>query len=359
MGVRYITRKKLEETPCFFAFIPGYRYSEENELLFVRYSARSRTCLYNEQHFSIIDTCNGAYYRGPYGSSSLDEFAFILLPRDSSLRSLGHVPSKHSIGDKAELDIAMMEDYLAVTGTGKKTKRGSKKLSEDSGTYPNPGLKANRGGRGIVESHYCLEQVLNCDESTPSYMMRLNNLARRCERLIGEYIPTNDLRALAKAKVVNEFPAMTGPRGVYATAAISVDYSSAAHTDRDFFHTVLSVRSFDKSTDNQLPFESNYDESPSPVHHFVFPTIGIAVALRPGDHLIFNPNVPHCCSSKLPAYNNHRTYLCAMYLKLAVVGLNDNSLELTGLQNAILDSGTRELIEEAGDDASDYSDISD
>ena len=336
IGSHIITGDRLQETPCFFAYHPTFRFSSANELFFVRYAPRAQICIYNSCHFSIVDTCGGASYRGPFDNSSADQLAFILLPRDCSLRSLGHVPANSWTGNKAELDIAMMEDYLRLTRGRLGCKRGSDKLSDDAGSYPNPGLKANRGARGIIESNYNLEQVLNCSNETPSYMMQLNSLARRSERLIDEYIPTNDLRSLAKAKEVNAFPTMTGPRGVFATSAISVDYSSASHTDRDFFHTVLSVRSFDKSPDNMLPFDCNYADSPEPVHHFMFPTIGIAVALRPGDHLIFNPNVPHCCSDKFSAYMNHRTYLCAMYLKIAVVGQNDNKLQLTSLQKSIL-----------------------
>ena len=231
----------------------------------------------------------------------------------------------------------MFEEYQALT---RGTKRGSSKMSVDAGNYPNVGLKPNRGGHGIVNSHYDLELVLNCDESSPSYMLQLNNLARRSERLVDEYIPTADLRALSKTKEVNMFPTLTGPRGVFAAAAMSIDYCSSAHTDRDFFHSVLAVRTVDLADHAPLPFESNYEVDPAPVYHFVFPTIGVAVALRPGDHLIFNPNLPHCCSMKLPQYENHRTYLCAMYLKLAVIGLNDNRLPLTILQKSIIDKAT-------------------
>ncbi len=53
------------------------------------------------------------------------------------------------------------------------------------------------------------------------------------------------------------------------------------------------------------------------------PRIGTAVALRPGDFLLFNPQEPHsissCCKS------GDKIFCISSYLKMGVVGLNDNS----------------------------------
>ncbi len=54
-----------------------------------------------------------------------------------------------------------------------------------------------------------------------------------------------------------------------------------------------------------------------------FPRIGVSVALGPGDFLLFNPNEPHCVSSRCRADDD--IYIISSYLKTAVVGLNDNS----------------------------------
>ena len=59
------------------------------------------------------------------------------------------------------------------------------------------------------------------------------------------------------------------------------------------------------------------------VCYFAFPRIGIAVALRPGDFLLFDPQEPHSISS---CYKAEDEIFCASsYLKTAIVGLNDNS----------------------------------
>jgi len=59
------------------------------------------------------------------------------------------------------------------------------------------------------------------------------------------------------------------------------------------------------------------------VIYFAFPRIGIAVALRPGDFLLFDPQEPHSISSCCKAEDE--IFCASSYLKTAIVGLNDNS----------------------------------
>jgi hypothetical protein len=59
------------------------------------------------------------------------------------------------------------------------------------------------------------------------------------------------------------------------------------------------------------------------VCYFAFPRIGIAVALQPGDFLLFIPQEPHSISSCCKAED--KIFCASSYLKMAIVGLNDNS----------------------------------
>ena len=59
--------------------------------------------------------------------------------------------------------------------------------------------------------------------------------------------------------------------------------------------------------------------------HFCFPEVGVAVALRPGDVLIFNPQHPHCVSMKENIYKSEDAFLTSLYLKTNVVAGNNNS----------------------------------
>jgi hypothetical protein len=68
--------------------------------------------------------------------------------------------------------------------------------------------------------------------------------------------------------------------------SIGKDYWSAMHVDDDYFYTTLSCfhPSIKKGDDTIL-------------YHFVFPEYGLAIPMRHGDILIFNPTIMHCCTN--------------------------------------------------------------
>ncbi len=71
------------------------------------------------------------------------------------------------------------------------------------------------------------------------------------------------------------------------------------------------------------------------VTYFCFPTIGVAVPLRPGDFLLFNAKLPHCISSRCKFEDE---ILCtSTYLKTAIVGMNNNDLPLTQEQAMVIE----------------------
>ena len=107
------------------------------------------------------------------------------------------------------------------------------------------------------------------------------------------------------------------------------------HTDEDFLHSCLMVFS-----EEELTLDMD------PVVYFVFPTLGFAIPLRPGDILIFDSTVPHCLSSRCK-YSD-KIIGMATYLKSRSVGLNDNSEELNKTQKDIIDV-IEESIEEGSD----------
>ena len=80
---------------------------------------------------------------------------------------------------------------------------------------------------------------------------------------------------------------------------------------------------------------SKYRLDDNVVAYFCFPTIGVAVPLRPGDYLLFNARIPHCISSRCKFEDE---ILCtSTYLKTAIVGMNNNDLPLTQLQARIIE----------------------
>ena len=70
-------------------------------------------------------------------------------------------------------------------------------------------------------------------------------------------------------------------------------------------------------------------------NYFTFAEQGVAVALQPGDILLFNPVYEHCLSSRTSAYETKDVFSLSMYLKTAIVGMNDNNLALTEIENCL------------------------
>jgi hypothetical protein len=86
-----------------------------------------------------------------------------------------------------------------------------------------------------------------------------------------------------------------------------------SHIDADFTMSIVQAH-----IDNHT-----YQIDDRIICYFAFPRIGVFVALRPGNFLLFNPTEPHCVSSRCRADDD--IYIISSYLKTAVVGLNDNS----------------------------------
>jgi hypothetical protein len=93
------------------------------------------------------------------------------------------------------------------------------------------------------------------------------------------------------------------------------------HTDADFTMSIIQVF---------LKGRSHYHVNNEVIIYFCFPTIGVAVPLRPGDYLLFNPKLPHCISSR--CILEDEVISTSTYLKTAIVGMNNNSLPLNGKQ---------------------------
>jgi hypothetical protein len=89
-----------------------------------------------------------------------------------------------------------------------------------------------------------------------------------------------------------------------------------AHVDKDVITSMVMILK------NQACEVEDDD-----VIYFGFPRLGVAVPLRPGDILLFNPVEPHALLSRC---NIEDELVCmSLYYKTAVAGLNDNSKPLT------------------------------
>jgi hypothetical protein len=161
-------------------------------------------------------------------------------------------------------------------------------------------------------------------------------------------IPTNLLRGLRVAhdeigwetidtSFKNKQPVHSCKRPIWAAAAASMNYISASHVDTDFFLSCLTLICHD---DNDVTIRtlgtrrSTYRDDLPPAAYFCFPRQGVALAMRPGDYIIFNPIEPHCLSMRETFYESKEVYVISYYLKSSIVGLHNNSIPLDKFANS-------------------------
>jgi hypothetical protein len=113
----------------------------------------------------------------------------------------------------------------------------------------------------------------------------------------------------------------TTPLKYYGGIAFGCNIFLQCHTDADFTMHIAQILLKGKE------LCTNKDDV---VDYFCFPTLGVDVTLRPCDFLLFNASIPHCVSSWC---RQDDSIMCvSMYLKSAVVGMNNNDLSLTNKQ---------------------------
>jgi hypothetical protein len=72
--------------------------------------------------------------------------------------------------------------------------------------------------------------------------------------------------------------------GIATQFALSKRYCSRVHTDADYFLTTLMVYDVEADPDEVL-------------YYFCFPTYNLAIPMKSGDIIVFNPLVPHCATN--------------------------------------------------------------
>ena len=166
----------------------------------------------------------------------------------------------------------------------------------------------------------------------PSFMDKLPShhwksllwLMRRAEESFKSIADHQVISHLHHAKNAVPFKTFT-PSNINSTSskffggiAFGTNVFLRCHTDQDFTMSISQVFVKEKS---------RYLLNDDIIVFFCFPTLGVAVPLGPGDYLLFNPLIPHCISSRCKQEDE---IMCvSMYLKTAIVGLNDYLLPLT------------------------------
>ena len=127
--------------------------------------------------------------------------------------------------------------------------------------------------------------------------------------------------------MLGDWPDICGgaSQSIYGSLASSKNFYLNTHTDEDFFYSLTTVA----SAKGLRPDIDRYSMDAPVCNYFTFAEQGIAVALRPGDMLLFNPTYQHCISSRTSIYEGEDVFCLSLYLKSAIVGKNDNNIPLT------------------------------
>jgi hypothetical protein len=260
----------------------------------------------------VVDTVKGARM-----DLAPDENVFLLIPRKAAIEKLSHVNKT-------------LESMSALNkAKGFTEKRGNKRITATEGknsNYVTVGLKPNRGSHGILDSW---PHKLSAKDKK-----QILKFMNQCQEVANGYIKSKELRGIKIAKLILKWRSIKGcgPGSIWPSFSQALNTYLSAHTDDDFFYSLMTTACSHALRDDIDQYKLHAEVS----NYFVFPEQGIAVALRPGDMLIFNPKYHHCLSSRTCAYQNKDVYSMSLYLKSAVVGKNDNSIPLNDKETDLL-----------------------
>ena len=238
------------------------------------------------------------------------------------------MPRDYALSITAELSVNDIVDTLEECERLKKTSliRGQcKRIFGDYGhpvMYTSVGVQVSRNSSEVLNCNSFLQKL---PERQWTILMKLMQKAKDCfERLADSEVISH----IHHAKVVVPFKTMTSPfdstnsLNYYGGLAFGRNVFLRCHTDEDFTMSMVNVH---------LKGMHQYSTSDPTVVYFCFPTLGLAVPLRPGDFLLFNPRIPHCVSSRCRQADE--VFCVSMYLKTAVVGMNNNQLPVDCIQS--------------------------
>ena len=250
----------------------------------------------------VIDTISGARML-----SSTGDTVFILIPRHDAIK------------DNTYVKRTLMALYALDKGKRVSEVRGKSRITvaEDNGKYATVGLKPRRGSTGVSE--FWPEKLGETDREV------IRKVMSRCQEVAKGYLPSTEVRGLLFAQLLGGWQQISGVtlNPLWGSLACGKNYYLNSHVDEDFFYSLTTVASEQGVQDND-----RYMMEAAICNYFTFAEQGIALALRPGDMLIFNPLHHHCLSSRTARYENDDVFCLSLYLKTAVVGQNDNRLPM-------------------------------
>jgi len=184
------------------------------------------------------------------------------------------------------------------------------------------GAQVRRSSVGVRDATYHKKHM------PPEQWDSIAEYVRKAEYFFSKYVDTEGVQHVTKIDDVADVVRMrssngdSGPR-IYQGIAVGENTFLSVHTDDDTTYSIVTAHVEGVS----------YTNDDDVVLYFGFPALGIAVPIRPGDLLIFNPQQPHAVSSRCKS--NQTVLALSMYIKTACTGGNNNSVELTEEQTVL------------------------
>jgi hypothetical protein len=264
----------------------------------------------------VIDTVHG--FKFPFSSSGQEDI--LLVRRTEALKY-------ETADDHARLLLSFK--VLSNKTPNKGIVRGKKRIvafqQGSNGKYLTPGICPHRASPGTS-----VRALMDLDPQEHDALFRY---VRKCENLAINSMSLETTRGFNMAKKMFPFKTFPGRGGhdgachAFSSIATALNVCLNSHTDNDSFYGVVTNLDADP-----LKFPQLDDDV---ALYFTFPTLGLAIALRPGDILVFNPAVYHSVSSRRNP--NQDVWCTSLYTKNAVVGGNDNSQEISQIQKDAID----------------------
>jgi hypothetical protein len=267
------------------------------------------------QDLVIVDTIHG--FKFPLEATSSQDDIVLVCRSDA----IEHQPNHRLVLEAFEL----ISDITKSSGV----KRGKGRIVSfqegSNGKYLTPGIFPERACRGTG--------IRSLESLDIRHHQAIFKFVMKCERLAMRFMSLEVTRGFAKGKKM--FPYRTFPgvdekksTHMYSSIASAFNVCLNSHTDNDSVYGVVTNMEADQ--------DKQFGEDDDVALYFTFPTLGLAVALRPGDILFFNPTLYHSVSSRRDI---QKTIWCtSLYTKNAIVGGNDNSVPLNCSQKEMLEN---------------------
>jgi hypothetical protein len=194
--------------------------------------------------------------------------------------------------------------------------------------YSTLGVHCSRNKPGLFNKH-----VHECCQNDYNHIYKM---LCRVQQFAKMWLPYGLLSTLKKIKETVKFNESFSKKSskvndnlIWASIATSCNYISPSHVDNDAFLSCLTVSCVKKGTEYK---KQKIDLNMPVAVFFCFPESNIAVALRPGDILFFNPLYHHCLSQRTKEYIDEEVYVTSFYLKSGQLSGNDNSIKFDNIK---------------------------